>query len=76
MERNRYNHIVQSKKRNNIGSEVIRAKGDTKQLYNIVGQITRSAKSNPLPKGKSNVELAEEFADFFLNKILTIRKQF
>ena len=63
-------------KRNNIQSEVIKAKGDTKQLYNIVRQITRSAKSNPLPEGKSNVELVEEFADFFLNKILTIRKQF
>ena len=47
-----------------------------KQLYSIMSQITGSAKSNPLPEGKSNVELAEEFADFFLNKILTIRKQF
>ena len=47
-----------------------------KQLYSIVGRITGSAKSNPLPEGKSNVELAKEFTDFFLNKILTIRKQF
>ena len=76
MERNHYNCIVQSKKRNNIQSEVIKAKGDTKQLYSIVGQITGSAKSSPLPEGKSNVELAKEFADFFLNKILTISKQF
>ena len=47
-----------------------------KQLYNIMSQINGSAKSNPLPEEKSNVELAEEFTDFFLNKILTIRKQF
>ena len=76
VERNHYNCIVQSKKRNNIQSEVIKAKGDMKQLYSIMGQITGSAKSNLLPEGKSNVELAKEFTDFFLNKILTIRKQF
>ena len=76
VERNHFNRIVQSKKRSNICSEVINAKADRKQLYSIVGQITGSAKSNPLPEGKSNTELAKEFADFFLNKILTIRKQF
>ena len=30
-------------------------------------------KENPLPEGKSNDELAEEHADYFLNKIETIR---
>ena len=55
---------------------MIKAKGDMKQLYSIMSQITGSAKSNSLPEGKSNVEVAKEFTDFFLNKILTIRKQF
>ena len=37
-----------------------------------MSELTSSIKENPLPIGKSNNDLAEEFADFFLSKIQQI----
>ena len=50
------------------------SRGNTKALYSIVNSSLGIRHHNPLPEGK-NIEVAEEFADFFLNKILTIRNE-
>ena len=46
---------------------------DTKKLYNLVNNMTGRTKSNPMPPGRKDTELADEFADFFLDKIRRIR---
>ena len=35
--------------------------------------LTGTATENPLPPGKMDDQLAEDFAEFFMNKIQTIR---
>ena len=52
-----------------ISEKIDACNRDTKQLYKLVSELTSSVKENPLPIGKSNKELAEEFVDFFLSKI-------
>ena len=51
-------------------------KNDTRKLYNIVHTLTGQDSRNLLPKAASDVKLAEEFADLFLQKISMIRQQF
>ena len=43
-------------------------KNDTRRLYKIVHTLTGQNSKNPLLKATSDVDLAEEFADFFLQK--------
>ena len=42
-------------------------------MFRLVNEITSSTKDNPLPDGISNQELANEFAEYFINKIQMIR---
>ena len=39
----------------------------------MVSNITSSTKDNPLPDGKSNQELTNQFAEYFIDKIQKIR---
>ena len=41
---------------------------DTKKLYELVVYQTGTATENPLPPGKTDDQLAEDFAEFFMNK--------
>ena len=49
------------------------SKGDTKKLYNLVYRLMGDVKNNPLPDHTDDAKLAEEFVDFFIAKIQTIR---
>ena len=64
--------MLKEAKKNTINEEIYAFNRDTKQLYRLVSELTPSVKENPLPIGKSNKELAEEFADFFLSEIQQI----
>ena len=69
VERNHYNHIVQSKKKKQHTIRSDKSQGGHKTTLQHRGPNKLEVqKSNPLPE--------EEFTDFFLNKILIIRKQF
>ena len=46
---------------------------DTKKLYNPIRYLTGTTTSNPLPPSLSDEELANVFADYFMNKIQSIR---
>ena len=59
-------------KRTNISEKIYACNRDIKQLYKLVSELTSSIKENSLPIGKSNSDLAEEFADFLLPKIQQI----
>ena len=47
-------------------------KKDKKVLYNIVSSTIGVNTENPMPPGNSNIEVANSFANFFINKIQNI----
>ena len=48
---------------------------DSKQLFSIVNAITNNEQINPQPNNKSHGEMADDFADFFIRMIQTIRDE-
>ena len=75
-ERNRYNFMLKYAKTQHLQELIIDSRGDTKRLYKIVNKPIGKRDDNPLPKSCDDRELAEEFADFFLDKIDKIRSKF
>ena len=51
-------------------------KGNTKGLYKLTVNLTDASALNPMPPGKTDAQLAEEFAEFFIDKIYRIRQHF
>ena len=47
---------------------VLNCKGDSKKLYTLVSKLTGSVKDNPLPSAENDENLANEFADYFMDK--------
>ena len=68
----KYNNMLKEAKKNTISEKIYACNRDTKKLYKLVSELTSSVRENPLPLGKSNKDLAEEFVDFFLSKIQRI----
>ena len=62
--------------RNHLVGQVQDAQNDSKQLFRIVDRILGRKNKNPLPEAASTLELAENFASYFHNKIDTIREGF
>ena len=73
-ERNRYNHLINYHKTQEITSKVTACRGDSKKLHCLLHEITNSKPENPMPPSDSDDDLANRFADFFINKIDKIRK--
>ena len=46
---------------------------DAKKLYTLINNLTNNNKDNPLPKSQSDEGLANEFAQYFMGKIKSIR---
>ena len=63
-----YTNMLEEPKKTTFNEKIYVCNRDTKLLYKLVPELTSSVKENPLPIDKSNKELAEEFADFFLSK--------
>ena len=75
-ERNVYNRLLIYHKKQTISKKINESKNNMKQLFHLVNNITMSKTPNPIPEGKTDAQLAGEFASFFLNKIKKIRFQF
>ena len=75
-QRNKYKQMLTCKKRSSISSKVLNARGNIKELYQITNNLTSHHSENPMPEGLSEQELADEFSDFFLDKINKIRLLF
>ena len=56
-------------KKQTISKKIIESKNNMKQLFQFVNNLTISKTPNPMPEGKTDAQLAEEFASFFLDKI-------
>ena len=54
-------------------AQVRDCRGDTKELYMLVNTLMGTTSSNPLPNHTNDKDLAEEFADFFMEKNQGIR---
>ena len=68
-------HLYQSKKkllREKLSSD----KNETKSLYKITKILTSDTSENNFPESTSNKELADTFADFFVDKISKIKSGF
>ena len=46
-----------------------------KKLFQLVNHLTGCKPENPLPTRNTDKELVDEFADFFISKILKIRHE-
>ena len=47
-----------------------------KKLYKLVSQLVGQKEDNPLPEEDDGIKPAKQFREFFLNKIINIRKLF
>ena len=75
-ERNRYRSMLNYEKRNFYSGEILKVKGDVKKLYRLSNELIGVYKQNPMPDHQDDQQLADEFADFFLQKIVKIRDLF
>ena len=75
-EHNRYNRMLDYNKRHYLVTKINEAIKDSKQLFRALNSILGNKNENPLSTGTTNNQLAEDFADFFLNKINKIREGF
>ena len=51
-------------------------KGNQKELFRVANGLLHRNKSKPLPTHVDAKELADDFADYFSNKISNIRSSF
>ena len=56
-----------------ISNKVKECRSDSQKLYALVNNLLGTKASNPLPESNSDEDLDEEFAEFFLSKVLKIR---
>ena len=74
-ERNRFNTMLKYKKCHSFHILLLQSKHDTKKLYKIKNEMTSTKTLNPMPPNKTDEEIANEFAKYFLDKIGKIRSK-
>ena len=74
-ERNIYNQLFIYRKKQTMSKKILENRKNTKQPFQIVNKVTNCNGKTPLPDVNPE-ELAEEFVDYFLNKIKIIRDLF
>ena len=72
-ERNRFNTTLKYKKCHSLHTLILESKHDTKKLYKLINNMTSGKILNPMPPNKTDKELANKFANYFLEKIEKIR---
>ena len=58
-----------------ITKKILDCGRDSKQLFSIVIAVTNNEQINSLPDNRSHGKMADDFADFFIGKIQTIRDE-
>ena len=72
-ERNRYNYMLKQVKKEVRQDKIMECKGNSRRLFEIFNSMTGKRSENPMPEGKADEELANEFLGFFMDKIYKIR---
>ena len=70
--RKEYKILPTQAKKTKIKEKIDACHKDTKKLYYQAVYLKGTATENPVPTGKTDNQLAEDFAKFFMNKIQTI----
>ena len=70
-ERTKYKQMIWNSQKEKLSNKVLDARCNTKQLYNLVSNLTSTQHLNPLPEYIPNEELADRFADYFIENIIT-----
>ena len=65
--------MLRSIRKEDISTKVAAFKQDTKKLYTLVNRIVGHTSENSMPKHDSDDQLAEEIANYFMDKIKKIR---
>ena len=68
--------LSKSLKRDHIQKKVAEANGDQKKLYSVFNSLVDNNNVTILPNHHSDKELADKFADYFVNKVNDIQKSF
>ena len=68
--------MIKFYKRHSIFTKIKDNHNNPRQLYKIISSLIGQDNTNPLLDAQSNQELAEQFAEFFLQKIETIWEKF
>ena len=71
--RHEYKKLLNKMKMDVISNKVKECRSDSQKLYALVNNLLGTKALNPLPESNSDEDLAEEFAEFFLSKVLKIR---
>ena len=75
-EQKKIRQLMRDTKTEIISRKITKLRGDTKNLYSLVYQLTGNEKENPLPERENDEDLANQFVDYFMNKIQTIHDSF
>ena len=70
--RNKYNAMIREEKLKSTSGKVEECKGDTKKLYSLVRYLTGTKVQNLIPDNTGDEKLANDFADYFIEKIQKI----
>ena len=73
VERNKYNHQHYFKQQS-LSKRILDCKNNAKELFLLVNKLMGNTAQNPLPPNKTDEELTEDFAGYFLSKIEKIRE--
>ena len=71
-EHNRYTRMLEFQKRHYLITKLEEATLDSRQLFQLVGNLLGCKEDNPLPETTSDSVLVEDFASFFHDKINNI----
>ena len=64
--------MIREEKLKSTSGKVEECKGDTKKLYPLVRYLTGTKVQNPMPNNTRDKKFANDFADYFIEKIQKI----
>ena len=72
--RNSYYAALNVNKKSALRHKILDCDSDSKKLHKLVSNLTTKTTDNPLPPGLTDEQQTNSFADYFEDKILTIRE--
>ena len=66
--------MIREEKLKSTSGKVEECKGDARKLYSLVRYLTGTKVQNPMPSSTGDKKLANDFADYFIEKIQKIQK--
>ena len=75
LERVKYRQMLKKARENKIAEKINECSNDSKKLYTLVNNLTCRKTVTPFPDSENDVILANEFANYFMEKIRVIRSR-